>query len=70
MARDEKVVLLLNTVENEGLDYAVTKWGNWARLEETQPELYALIKSYQDAAKRLEDAMEEIEHEYGENGWW
>ena len=60
---DERLIKLVDAVENEGLDYALVCWSYWKDLEEDFPELYKHIKTFQDEHEWLEKYVSELEME-------
>lgn len=60
---DERLVLLVDKVEYEGLDYALTKWSDWTDLKEDFSELYSHIYMYRYFSEWLENKIEELKKE-------
>lgn len=49
----EGVQLLLDKIDNEGLDYALRVSCSWKELESIDPTLYTLIQKYNETAEEI-----------------
>jgi hypothetical protein len=57
---EDKLQVLVDKVDLEGLEYAIAKWSDWEELREEYPMLYAHIHMFRYYHNWLETYIEKL----------